>query len=145
MSTSTVVCANCGKKNRIPAASAGVPRCGNCHQALPWISDATDDTFAEVVENSGIPVIVDFWADWCGPCRMVGPVLEQLAREMAGKVKLVKVDADRAAALSRRFAIRHIPMLLLLSEGRVVAQRAGAAGAPELRAWVREALATTRR
>ncbi|MER6945189.1 thioredoxin [Nonomuraea sp. NPDC000554] len=138
MSSSTVSCPNCGKKNRVPAASGGVPRCGSCHQPLPWIVEAADDTFAEVAERSDLPVVVDFWAAWCGPCQMVTPVLEQLAREMAGRVKLVKVDVDRSTAVAERYAVQHIPMLVLLDGGQVVAQRAGAAPAPELRAWIEE-------
>ncbi|MCG5218137.1 thioredoxin [Streptosporangium sp. KLBMP 9127] len=140
MSSSTTSCANCGKKNRVPAAAGGVPRCGNCHQPLPWIVDASDDTFPEVAERSGLPVLVDFWADWCGPCRTVTPILEQLAREMAGRVKLVKVNVDRSPAVAQRFAIKHIPMLVMLGDGQVIAQRSGAAPAPELRTWIEDAL-----
>src|SRR5258705_5685539 len=91
-----VRCEHCGRTNRVPAAATGIPRCGNCHQPLPWVADASDDDFAEVAEKSTIPVLVDLWAPWCAPCRMVSPALEQIATEYAGRVKLVKVDVDRS-------------------------------------------------
>src|SRR5690349_7404900 len=98
-----ISCKNCGTKNRVPAAARGTPRCGNCHRPLPWVVDAGDDTFALVAEQASSPVLVDVWAPWCGPCRMVSPVLEQLASENAGQVKLVKVNADAAPQISQRF------------------------------------------
>src|SRR5216683_6651082 len=106
-------CENCGKMNRVPAAASGTPRCGNCHQPLPWIAAAGEDTFAEVAEASAIPVVVDMWAPWCGPCRMVSPALEQLARDMAGRVKLVKVNVDEA----RKAGAMPLPMLREWVEG----------------------------
>jgi thioredoxin 2 len=84
-----VSCPHCGRRNRVPAAAAGTPRCGNCHQPLPWIVDAADDTFGEIADAASVPVLVDLWAPWCGPCRMVSPALEQLAAENAGQLKLV--------------------------------------------------------
>ncbi|MFC5824565.1 thioredoxin [Nonomuraea insulae] len=138
----TVRCANCGRPNRVPEAASGTPRCANCHQPLPWIADAGDDTFAEIALRADLPVLVDFWAEWCGPCRMVTPALDQIAQEMAGRVKLVKVEVDRSPALSQRFTITAVPTLMMLNEGRVVAQRAGAAPAPQLREWVEGALRT---
>jgi thioredoxin 2 len=133
-----VTCPHCGRKNRVPAAVAGKPRCAQCHQWLPWIVDAGDDTFAEVAEKSSTPVLVDLWATWCGPCRMVSPALEQLAQERAGQLKLVKVDVDAAPVLSQRFAVRAVPTLLLLREGKVLGRRSGAAPIATLRAWVDE-------
>src|ERR687884_1975203 len=99
--TEIIECPQCGKKNRVPAAANGIPRCGNCHRPLPWIAEAGDDTFAEVVEQAKLPVVVDLWATWCGPCRMVSPALEQLATERAGRIKLVKVDIDAAPVIAR--------------------------------------------
>lgn len=142
--TATVVqCQSCGKKNRVPAAAGGVPRCGNCQAALPWIANADDDTFAEVSDVSTIPVLVDLWAPWCGPCRMVSPALENLARQYAGRVKLVKVNVDEAPRTAGRFTARSIPTLLLLKDGRVVASQIGAAPEATLKAWLDGALGST--
>ncbi|MDH6124835.1 thioredoxin [Kitasatospora sp. GP82] len=139
--TTTVRCTNCGKANRLPAAAQGRPRCGNCQTPLPWITEAGDNDFAAVVEQAGLPVLVDLWATWCGPCRMVSPALEQVATELAGRIKLVKVDIDRSLALAQRFEVQAVPTLLVLDHGRPVARQAGAAPAPALRQWVEKALA----
>ena len=126
--------------NRVPAAAPGTPRCGNCHQPLPWIAAAGEDTFAEVAEAAAIPVVVDMWAPWCGPCRMVSPALEQLARDMAGRVKLVKVNVDEAPKLQQRFTVQAIPTLMVLRKGEVIARKAGAMPLPMLREGVEGAL-----
>jgi thioredoxin 2 len=138
--TSTVSCPHCGKRNRVPAAAGSVPRCGNCHQTLPWIADAGDDDFAEVAERAPVPVLVDLWATWCGPCRMVSPVLERLATERPGDLKLVKVDVDAAPRLSQRFQVRSVPTLMVLRDGEVLASQPGAAPEPALRTWLDQAL-----
>lgn len=104
-----VTCPNCGKKNRVPAAASGYPRCGVCKSALPWIVDAGDADFAEVVEQAPQVVLVDLWATWCGPCRMVSPALEKVATERAGKLKLVKVDVDAAPETARKFSVQAVP------------------------------------
>jgi thioredoxin 2 len=142
MTTGTTIirCESCGHKNRGPLAASGRPRCGSCHRALQWIVDALDDTFAEVAEKADPPVIVDMWATWCGPCRMVSPVLERLAIERAGDVKLVKVDVDRAPGLSSRFSVQAVPTLLIMHHGKVIARQAGAAPVEVLRRWFDDAL-----
>jgi thioredoxin 2 len=138
--TSVVTCPHCGRRNRVPAAAASVPKCGNCHNALPWIVDAGDDDFTEVAERSPIPVVVDLWATWCGPCRMVSPALEQLATERAGDIKLVKVEIDAAPRLAQRFEVRAVPTLLVMRDGEVIARQPGAAPVAALRRWLDQAL-----
>lgn len=133
--TTIIRCPNCSRKNRVPVAGKGWPRCGSCHEALPWIVDALDDTFAEIAEKADVPVIVDMWATWCGPCHLVSPVLEMLAAERAGDVKLVKVDIDRAPRLSSRFMVQAVPTLLIMHRGKLIARQAGAAPAHVLRRW----------
>ncbi|XRQ12614.1 thioredoxin [Actinomadura welshii] len=135
-----VRCEHCGTKNRVPGAAGGEPVCGNCHRPLPWIADAGDEDFTEVAERSSVPVLVDLWAAWCAPCRTVSPVLERIAHEMAGRLKLVKIDIDRAPRIRERFAVRAVPTLLLMRDGKVIDRRAGAAPAGPLRTWVEEAL-----
>ncbi|MEU8841197.1 thioredoxin [Streptomyces roseus] len=137
----TVTCPNCRRVNRIPVAAEGRPTCGQCKQALPWIVDAGDDDFAEIAERATQPVVVDLWATWCGPCRMVSPALEQVARDLAGRIKLVKVDVDENPRLSGRFEVQAVPTLLVLDRGETVARQAGAAPAHVLRSWVEQAMA----
>ena len=134
-------CPNCGRRNRVPAVASGTPRCGHCHQPLPWIVDAGDDTFAEVAERASVPVVVDLWAPWCGPCRMVSPALAQVATYMAGRLKLVKVNVDDSPGLQQRFGVQSIPTLLVMREGKVTSRQVGAAPAAALRSWVEQALA----
>jgi len=144
MEPTLLACPSCGKTNRVPAQASGHPRCGNCKADLPWIVAAGDSDFAAVAEQSPVPVLVDFWAAWCGPCRMVSPVLDKLARERPGKIKLVKVDVDKSPGLSRRFDVQAIPTLMVLVNGKVAARQAGAAPAEVLRSWLDKALAGAR-
>lgn len=135
-----VTCPNCGKKNRVPAVASGYPRCGVCKSALPWIVNAGDADFAEVVEQAPQVVLVDLWATWCGPCRMVSPALEKVATERAGKLKLVKVDVDAAPETARKFSVQAVPTLLILDQGNVLSRQSGAAPPDVLLRWVDEAL-----
>ncbi|MEU6345819.1 thioredoxin [Streptomyces sp. NPDC046977] len=139
--STTVACGTCGRTNRVPAAAQGRPRCGNCRAALPWIVDAGDEDFAGIAAKTGPVVLVDLWATWCGPCRMVSPALERVARQLAGRIKLVKVDVDRAPALAQRFQVMAVPTLVLLGQGKEITRRAGAAPEHELRRWVEENIA----
>jgi thioredoxin 2 len=140
VASTVVTCPNCGKKNRVLAAAQGVPRCGQCHKPLPWIVDADDETFAQVADDATIPVLVDLWAPWCGPCRMVSPALETLATERGGRLKLVKVNSDVAPRTSQRFGVQAIPTLVLLKDGDIVDKQVGAAPAHALRAWLDHAM-----
>lgn len=96
----------------------------------------TDASFAEDVLNSAEPVVVDFWAEWCGPCRMIGPALEEISNEMAGKVKIAKVNVDENPNISAKLGIRSIPALMIFKGGQVVAQKVGAAPKGELSRWI---------
>lgn len=138
--TKVVACPNCSARNHVRGAGAGRPRCGNCKNPLPWIVDSSDADFTAVADESTMPVLIDVWAPWCGPCRMVSPALEQLATELAGTLKLVKVNADEAPEVSRRFSVQAIPTLILMRQGQVIDKQIGAAPARVLRSWVIEHL-----
>ena len=135
-----VACPNCGKKNRVPAAARGTPRCSTCHRPLPWIVEGSDANFTDVADQATLPVLVDLWAPWCAPCRAVSPLLESLAEQFAGRVKLVKVNVDESPAVAQRFQARGIPMLLVLRAGATVAEQVGAAPEKVLRPWLEQAL-----
>jgi thioredoxin 2 len=130
-----VACASCGRRNRVPSVASGVPRCAECHQPLPWLVEADDATFATVAAGA-LPVLVDLWAPWCGPCRMVGPAVEGAARRFAGRLKTVKVNVDQAPALARRFGVQGVPTLLILRQGAEAARQVGALPAAALERWV---------
>lgn len=113
-------CQNCGAKNRLKTPPAGqLPACGRCGDDLPWLIKGTDSSFAQDVKAT-VPVLVDFWAQWCGPCRMITPVLEDLSKELAGKLKIVKLNVDENPVTSGQYKVQSIPMLLVFKEGQVV-------------------------
>jgi thioredoxin 2 len=145
METDILTCPHCGKYNRVLAAAQGKPRCAQCHQWMPWIMEAGDEDFIEIVETSSILVIVDLWATWCGPCQMVSPAIEQLGTERAGQLKLVKVNVDKAPAVARQFAVQAVPTLLALSDHEVLGRQSGAVPVAALRNWLDQALTITRR
>jgi thioredoxin 2 len=122
---SVSVCPSCGTKNRVPVSAKGRPQCAHCHQPLPWLVDAGDDTLGAALETGQL-VLVDLWAPWCGPCRMVAPVLERLAARYAGLIKVVKVNVDHNPSAAARFEAQSIPTLVFLREGDVVARVVGA-------------------
>ncbi len=130
---SVLTCANCGKRNTIRPSERGAPHCGACGKPLPWLVNATDSTFA-FEEKAAVAVVVDLWAPWCGPCRFVGPILEQLSREFAGRLKVVKVNVDENPALSQRFDARSIPTMVVIKGGQPVDRIVGALPKPDLTA-----------
>ena len=138
-SSSTIIrCGSCGTKNRVADTAPGRPRCAKCHSDLPWLVETTDP---EVLELGALPVLVDFWAPWCGPCRTVSPAVERLSGEFAGRLKVVKVNVDDAPSLSARYGVQGIPALFLLHDGDVVANVVGAAPIDRLRSWLEQNLA----
>jgi thioredoxin 2 len=130
-----ITCPNCGTKNRVRPTASGVPRCSVCHTLLPWLVDASPDSFDEEIRAS-VPVLVDFWAPWCGPCRMVSPVVEKVGRDNAGRLKVVKLNVDEAPAISERFEIRGIPLLVLFRDGSEADRLVGAVPEAQLRQWL---------
>ena len=122
---SLLTCASCGKKNKIRPSPRGTPHCGSCGATLPWLVTGTDETFDREA-HAGVAVLVDLWAPWCGPCRFVGPIVEQLAQEYAGRLKVVKVNVDENPHTAQRFQAFSIPTLVVLKDGRVVDRIVGA-------------------
>jgi thioredoxin 2 len=130
-----ITCPHCGKKNRVKPAAEGVPRCANCHNHLPWLVDADASTFEDEIKAS-VPVVVDFWAPWCGPCKMIAPALEKAAREHAGHLKVVKLDIDGAPQIAARYDVQGIPLLVVIRDGQEADRLVGAAPPRQIEAWL---------
>lgn len=135
-----VKCGSCGTKNRVPVSTKGRPRCASCHNDLPWLVDAGSGDFDSAVATN-IPVLVDLWAPWCGPCRSMAPAIDQAARDFAGRVKVVKVNVDEAPDVSARFAVQGVPTLLMMRDGQVVDRQIGALPADRLSSWTAQHIA----
>lgn len=140
MSSRVTACPSCGTKNRVPTVAKGRPQCASCHEPLPWLVDAGDADFAAATNTDQL-VLVDLWAPWCGPCRMVAPILERLAVRYAGQVKVVKVNVDDNPDTAARFDASSIPTLVMLRDGATVARMVGAQPEPVLRARIDALLA----
>lgn len=136
-----VTCPHCLRKNRVPAERLhDGGRCGGCGQALFTARPVSlDATGLDAHLAADLPLIVDFWAPWCGPCRQFAPVFEQAARELEPQARLAKVDTEAAPALAQRFGIRSIPTLMVFRQGREVARIAGALPLPQFLQWARQA------
>ena len=140
MAAREVTCPNCGTRNRTPVIAKGRPRCGKCHTALPWLVDVTTADFDSMVQQSALPVLVDVWAPWCGPCRTVAPILEQLAADRAGTLRVVKVNADQEPSLSSQLGVKGIPTLVLFNKGTEISRQVGALPAHQLHDWLQSAI-----
>ena len=135
-----VVCPSCNAANRLPQNRlADKPNCGKCHEPLfsGHPADLSEAAFSRQIERSDLPVLVDFWAPWCGPCRMMAPAYEQAAQALEPDMRVIKVNTEEAQAIAARFNIRSIPTLMVLKRGREVGRQAGAMSAPDIIRWAR--------
>jgi thioredoxin 2 len=131
-----LMCRNCGKANTIRPSARGSPHCGSCGKPLAWVVNAGETTF-ELEAKASPTVVIDLWAPWCGPCRFVSPILDELAHEYAGRLKLIKVNVDDSQGLARRFDAMSIPTLVVLRDGEVVNRIVGALPKDQLDAQIR--------
>jgi thioredoxin 2 len=140
-------CRACGQKNRITAAHlVDTGRCGACKSPLPPLDEPLQvdpPLFDEIVQSSRVPILVDFWADWCGPCRAAAPEVAHTAKDMAGQAVVLKVDTDKNPQLAARYAVRGIPNFAVFSGGKLVRQQAGVVGHEVMESWLRYAASMT--
>jgi thioredoxin 2 len=138
-----VACDQCGQKNRLKAANlTSRVRCGKCKHAIGPVThpiDADTEIFDEVVRDATVPVLVDFWAAWCGPCRMAAPEVKKVAEEAAGRAIVLMVDTDRHPDVAERYGVRGIPNFVVLRHGRLVLQQAGVVPHTTMLEWIAKA------
>ncbi len=140
MSSDLTMCPSCGVNNRVPAAATGIPHCPRCGATLPWLLSVDDTDFEEVVAASALPVLLDLWAPWCAPCRMVAPAVEASATRFAGRLKVAKLNVDDSPQTAGTFGVLGIPTLLVLFEGREVARQVGVLVGEAFPRWIEQTL-----
>jgi thioredoxin 2 len=140
-------CPQCGQKNRIPAKHlADTGRCGACKSPLPPAGEPLEldrEQFEELLHQARVPILVDFWADWCGPCKMAAPEVARTASDMAGRAIVAKVDTERYPDLAARYNVRGIPNFVVFYGGRPVMQQAGVADHQQMESWLQSAAQIT--
>jgi thioredoxin 2 len=138
--SSHIVCPHCNAVNRVTSARlTEAPRCGKCHQPLFTAHpvELTGQNFSQQISRNDIPVLVDFWAPWCGPCKIMAPAFHEAARQLEPRVRLAKLNTEDEQGIAGHFGIRSIPTLALFRNGREIARQAGAMGTADIVRWVR--------